>query len=125
MRQIKTWTQYYVNWLTRLGIIRFSLLLALFIIVMAVTIQIGVTMLLRGTVDIVDIVRSVFFGLLVTPWAAYFLTAVVDELEELMNKWALSIFLAPFRMTKLSIHKVLPSTGIKKSMSLSSSSVAS
>ena len=82
MRQIKTWTQYYVNWLTRLGIIRFSLLLALFIIVMAVTIQIGVTMLLRGTVDIVDIVRSVFFGLLVTPWAAYFLTAVVDELED-------------------------------------------
>ena len=82
MRQIKTWTQYYVNWLTRLGIIRFSLLLALFIIVLAVTIQIGVTMLLRGTVDIVDIVRSVFFGLLVTPWAAYFLTAVVDELED-------------------------------------------
>ena len=31
MRQIKTWAQYYVNWLTRLGIIRFSLLLALFI----------------------------------------------------------------------------------------------
>ena len=39
MRQIKTWTQYYVNWLTRLGIIRVSLLLALFIILMAVTIQ--------------------------------------------------------------------------------------
>ena len=82
MRQIKTWAQYYVNWLTRLGIIRFSLLLALFIIVLAVTIQMGVTLLLRGTVDMVDIVRSVFFGLLVTPWAAYFLTAVVDELED-------------------------------------------
>src|SRR5574344_878540 len=82
MRQIKTWAQYYVNWLTRLGIIRFSLLLALFIIILAVTIQMGVTLLLRGTVDVVDIVRSVFFGLLVTPWAAYFLTAVVDELED-------------------------------------------
>ena len=82
MRQIKSWAQYYVDWLTRLGIIRFSLLLALFIIVLAVLIQMGVTLLLRGIVDVVDIVRSVFFGLLVTPWAAYFLTAVVDELED-------------------------------------------
>jgi two-component system, OmpR family, aerobic respiration control sensor histidine kinase ArcB len=82
MRQIKSWAQYYVDWLTRLGIIRFSLLLALFIIVLAVIIQMGVTLLLRGIVDVVDIVRSVFFGLLVTPWAAYFLTAVVDELED-------------------------------------------
>ena len=39
-------------------------------------------MLLRGTVEFVDLVRSIFFGLLVTPWAAYFLTAVVDELED-------------------------------------------
>ncbi|MGL4207617.1 MAG: aerobic respiration two-component sensor histidine kinase ArcB [Aeromonadaceae bacterium] len=82
MRQITSWAQYYVDWLTRLGIIRFSLLLAFFIILLAVVIQMGVTLLLRGAVDTVDIVRSVFFGLLVTPWAAYFLTAVVDELED-------------------------------------------
>lgn len=82
MRQITSWAQYYVDWLTRLGIIRFSLLLAFFIIVLAVVIQMGITLLLRGAVDTVDIVRSVFFGLLVTPWAAYFLTAVVDELED-------------------------------------------
>ena len=82
MRHIKTWAQYYVDWLTRLGIIRFSLLLAFFLIVLAVLIQVGVTLVLRGDVDTVDLVRSVFFGLLVTPWAAYFLTAVVDELED-------------------------------------------
>ncbi|MFC3914975.1 aerobic respiration two-component sensor histidine kinase ArcB [Pseudaeromonas sharmana] len=82
MRQIKSWAQYYVDWLTRLGIIKFSLLLAFFIILLAVAIQVGVTLLLRGNIDTVDIVRPVFFGLLVTPWAAYFLTAVVDELED-------------------------------------------
>ena len=82
MRQITSWAQYYVDWLTRLGIIRFSLLLAFFIIVLAVVIQMGITLLLRGAVDTVEIVRSVFFGLLVTPWVAYFLTAVVDELED-------------------------------------------
>ena len=32
--------------------------------------------------DIVDLVRSVFFGLLVTPWAVYFLSIVVDQLED-------------------------------------------
>lgn len=79
---MKTWAQYYVNGLTRLGIIRFSLLLAFFVILLAVMIQVGVTLLLRGTVEFVDLVRSIFFGLLVTPWAAYFLTAVVDELED-------------------------------------------
>lgn len=82
MRPMTSWAQYYVDWLTRLGIIRFSLLLAFFIILLAVGIQVGITLLLRGAVDTVDIVRSVFFGLLVTPWAAYFLTAVVDELED-------------------------------------------
>ncbi len=82
MRQIKTWVQLYVDWITRIGIIRFSLLLAFCIISLAVVIQGTITLLLRGVVDIVDLVRSVFFGLLVTPWAAYFLTAVIDELED-------------------------------------------
>ncbi len=82
MRQIKTWVQLYVDWITRIGIIRFSLLLAFCIISIAVVIQGTITLLLRGVVDIVDLVRSVFFGLLVTPWAAYFLTAVIDELED-------------------------------------------
>ena len=82
MRQIKSWAQYYVDWLTRLGIIKFSLLLAFFIILLAVVVQVGLTLLLQGNIDTVDIVRPVFFGLLVTPWAAYFLTAVVDELED-------------------------------------------
>jgi two-component system aerobic respiration control sensor histidine kinase ArcB len=82
MRQIKTWVQLYVDWITRIGIIRFSLLLAFCIISIAVVIQGTITLLLRGVVDVVDLVRSIFFGLLVTPWAAYFLTAVIDELED-------------------------------------------
>jgi two-component system, OmpR family, aerobic respiration control sensor histidine kinase ArcB len=82
MRQIKTWVQLYVDWITRIGIIRFSLLLAFCIISIAVVIQGTITLVLRGEVDVVDLVRSVFFGLLVTPWAAYFLTAVIDELED-------------------------------------------
>ena len=82
MKQIKSWAQYYVDLMTKLGLVRFSMFLATAIIVLAVSIQMGVTLFLRGTVDIVDLVRSVFFGLLVTPWAVYFLSIVVDQLED-------------------------------------------
>ena len=45
-------------------------------------VQVGITLVLSGRVDDIDIVRSVFFGLLITPWAVYFLSVVVDQLEE-------------------------------------------
>ena len=60
MKQIKSWAQYYVDLMTKLGLVRFSMFLATAIIVLAVSIQMGVTLFLRGTVDIVDRVRSVF-----------------------------------------------------------------
>lgn len=72
MKQIKSWAQYYVDLMTKLGLVRFSMFLATGIIVLAVSIQMGVTLFLRGTVDIVDLVRSVFFGLLVTPGPSIF-----------------------------------------------------
>lgn len=82
MKQIKSWAQYYVDLMTKLGLVRFSMLLAAGIIVLAVAIQMGVTLFLRGSIDIIDLVRSVFFGLLVTPWAVYFLSIVVEQLED-------------------------------------------
>ncbi|GAL10641.1 aerobic respiration control sensor protein arcB [Vibrio astriarenae] len=45
-------------------------------------VQVGITLFFEGNVDDLDIVRSVFFGLLITPWAVYFLSVVVDQLEE-------------------------------------------
>ncbi|WP_319782532.1 aerobic respiration two-component sensor histidine kinase ArcB [Oceanisphaera sp. IT1-181] len=82
MKPIKTWAQYYVDLMTKLGIVRFSMLLATCIIFLAIFIQVGVTLFLRGNVESVDLVRSIFFGLLVTPWAVYFLSVVVDQLED-------------------------------------------
>ena len=52
MKQIKSWAQYYVDLMTKLGLVRFSMFLATAIIVLAVSIQMGVTLFLRGTVDI-------------------------------------------------------------------------
>ncbi|WP_116475695.1 aerobic respiration two-component sensor histidine kinase ArcB [Zobellella maritima] len=82
MKPIKTWAQYYVDLMTKLGLVRFSILLAACIILLAVFIQVAVTLFLKGAVESVDLVRSIFFGLLVTPWAVYFLSVVVDQLED-------------------------------------------
>lgn len=82
MKPIKNLAQYYVDLLVRLGILRFSILLALALVALAVIVQVGITLVLNGHVDDIDIVRSVFFGLLITPWAVYFLSVVVDQLEE-------------------------------------------
>ncbi|PSW19015.1 aerobic respiration two-component sensor histidine kinase ArcB [Photobacterium sanctipauli] len=82
MKQIKVLAQFYVDLMVKLGLVRFSLLLALALVALAVVVQVGVTLVLQGEVLDIDIVRSVFFGLLITPWAVYFLSVVVDQLEE-------------------------------------------
>lgn len=82
MKQLKVLAQYYVDLLVKLGIVRFSMLLALALVALAVVVQVGITLALEGTVQNIDIIRSVFFGLIITPWAVYFLSVVVDQLEE-------------------------------------------
>lgn len=82
MKQIRLLAQYYVDLMVKLGLVRFSLLLASALVLLAIIVQMAVTMLLQGKVESIDVVRSVFFGLLITPWAVYFLSVVVEQLEE-------------------------------------------
>jgi two-component system aerobic respiration control sensor histidine kinase ArcB len=82
MKQIRLLAQYYVDLMVKLGLVRFSLLLASALVVLAMIVQMAVTMLLRGQVESIDVVRSIFFGLIITPWAVYFLSVVVEQLEE-------------------------------------------
>ncbi|MDP5254570.1 MULTISPECIES: aerobic respiration two-component sensor histidine kinase ArcB [unclassified Vibrio] len=91
MKPMKNLAQYYVDLLVKLGLVRFSLLLALALIALAVVVQVGITLALQGSVHDIDIVRSAFFGLLITPWAVYFLSVVVDQLEESRQRLALLV----------------------------------
>ncbi|CAI1018465.1 aerobic respiration two-component sensor histidine kinase ArcB [Serratia entomophila] len=88
MKQIRVLAQYYVDLMVKLGLVRFSLLLASALVVLAMVVQMAVTMLLRGEVESIDVVRSIFFGLLITPWAVYFLSVVVEQLEESRQRLA-------------------------------------
>lgn len=82
MKQIRLLAQYYVDLMMKLGLVRFSMLLALALVVLAIVVQMAVTMVLYGQVESIDVIRSIFFGLLITPWAVYFLSVVVEQLEE-------------------------------------------
>lgn len=82
MKQIRLLAQYYVDLMMKLGLVRFSMLLALALVVLAIVVQMAVTMVLHGQVESIDVMRSIFFGLLITPWAVYFLSVVVEQLEE-------------------------------------------
>ena len=82
MKQIRLLAKYYVDLMMKLGLVRFSMLLALALVVLAIVVQMAVTMVLHGQVESIDVIRSIFFGLLITPWAVYFLSVVVEQLEE-------------------------------------------
>ncbi|HCS2058929.1 TPA: aerobic respiration two-component sensor histidine kinase ArcB [Shigella sonnei] len=82
MKQIRLLAQYYVDLMMKLGLVRFSMLLALALVVLAIVVQMAVTMVLHGQVESIDVIRSIFFGLLIRPWAVYFLSVVVEQLEE-------------------------------------------
>ena len=82
MKQIRLLAQYYVDLMMKLGLVRFSMLLALALVVLAIVVQMAVTMVLHGQVESIDVIRSIFFGLRITPWAVYFLSVVVEQLEE-------------------------------------------
>jgi len=79
---LKTWVHYYVALLKRLGVFRFSLILAIAIITADSALQILLAMYFHEPLSLADASRSVLIGLLITPWAVYFLTVVVGDLEE-------------------------------------------
>ncbi|OTA17536.1 virulence sensor protein [Xenorhabdus vietnamensis] len=82
MKLIRGLAQYYVDLMMKLGLVRFSMLLASALVILAIAMQMAVTVLLHGKVESIDLIRSIFFGLLITPWAVYFLSIVVEQLEE-------------------------------------------
>jgi len=78
---LKTWVHYYVALLKRLGAFRFSLVLAFAIIFADTILQLLLSHYFHSKLDFTVISRSFILGLLITPWAVYFLTVVVGDLE--------------------------------------------
>ncbi|WP_017220249.1 aerobic respiration two-component sensor histidine kinase ArcB [Moritella dasanensis] len=82
MIKIRAWAQYYVDMLTKLGVIRFSIISAATIIFFSITIQASINYILRGQVKLDDLYAALSFAIVVTPWVVFFLSIVVQQLED-------------------------------------------
>ncbi len=82
MKQIKNFAKYYVALLARPGLKRFSALIATLFVVFAIIVQMIIVLLLEGKFDVSDFVRSALSGLLISPLVVYFLSVVIEELDE-------------------------------------------
>ena len=81
MKNIKHFAQRYVDWVIRLGRIRFSLLGVTILAIFALCTQILFSFFIVHTISWGDIIRSVTFGLLTAPFVIYFFTLLVERLE--------------------------------------------
>jgi len=88
---LKTWVHYYVALLKRLGPIKFSLLLAFAIIFFDACLQVVIAKAFSESIDNADIIRSAVLGIIITPWAVYFLTVVVDDLDNARQRLGLIV----------------------------------
>lgn len=79
--QVKKFSQKYVNWVLRLGRLKATVLGFFIVAISAILIQSSVTYLFMGKVVIMDIVRSIAFGLVSAPFVLYFFTLLVEKLE--------------------------------------------
>ncbi|MBE2895047.1 aerobic respiration two-component sensor histidine kinase ArcB [Spirabiliibacterium falconis] len=81
MKNVKTYLQHYIDWIIRIGKIRFSILGVIFLAGYALIIQAITTLLFTGNLYWQDIIRSVVFGLCSAPFAIYFFSAIIERLE--------------------------------------------
>ncbi|QIM66825.1 hybrid sensor histidine kinase/response regulator [Mannheimia granulomatis] len=79
--QVKKFSQKYVNWVLRLGRLKATILGFFVVAISAILIQSALTYLFIGQIVVMDILRSIAFGLISAPFVLYFFTLLVEKLE--------------------------------------------
>ena len=92
MKQIKQFSQSYVNWVLRLGRGKAALLGVFVLALFAIIVQSVVTYLFTGEIHVTDILRSISFGLLSAPFVIYFFNQIVEKLEKSRIKLKQSVY---------------------------------
>lgn len=82
MKNIKHFAQRYIDWVIRLGRVKFSLLGVFVIAVLALCTQTLLSLCFVGEIYWSDVIRSVFFGLISAPFVVYFFALLVEKLEK-------------------------------------------
>lgn len=81
MREVRRSVKKYIDWVIRLGKLRFSILGITVLAVFALCTQILLSLLIVGHIEWMDIIRSISFGLISAPFVIYFLNVIVEKLE--------------------------------------------
>ncbi|NBI13177.1 response regulator [[Haemophilus] felis] len=81
MRNLRYFAQKYVDWVIRLGRVRFSLLGLILLALWALCTQVLFSWLVIGEINWLDMLRSIVFGLISAPVVIYFFTVLVEKLE--------------------------------------------
>lgn len=81
MKNIKHFARRYVDWVVRLGKIRFSILGVAVLAVLALCTQIILSIIFVGKIYWQDLFRSIVFGMISAPFVIYFFTLLVEKLE--------------------------------------------
>ena len=85
---IRHFAKRYIDWVIRLGRVKFSILGVIAIAIFALCTQAVLSFCIIGTVHWPDILRSIAFGLLSAPFVVYFFTLLVERLERSRSKLA-------------------------------------
>lgn len=86
MKRIRIIAHYYVDYMVKLGMVRFSLLLAFVLVLLTMLLMMTITLLFQGKVESLDIWRSLLLSSIITPCAVYFLSIIVGQLEQSRQK---------------------------------------
>lgn len=81
MKNVKHFTQRYIDWVIKLGRVRFSLLGFLILASFALFTQILLSLVITGEIDWQSVAYSIMFGLITAPFVIYFFTILVERLE--------------------------------------------
>lgn len=88
---LHSFTKRYIDWVIRLGRLKFSLLGVAILATFALLMQFLLSWIFLEKVHFHEIIRSIAFGLVSAPFVVYFFTLLVERLERSRMKLAESV----------------------------------
>lgn len=79
--KVKSLTARYIDWVIRLGRVKFSILGIVILAFFALLMQVILSFIFVGEILWMDLIRSICFGLFSAPFVVYFFTLLVERLE--------------------------------------------
>ncbi|OOF35603.1 ATP-binding protein [Rodentibacter heidelbergensis] len=91
MKYLKRLAQRYIDWLIRLGRVKFSLLGVFLLAIFALVLQMLLSSLIAVDIYWIGIARSIIFGIISAPFIIYFFAVLIERLEASRSQLSRSV----------------------------------